>query len=114
MQRRKKMNRREIRQVPSGCAFDLLSDDPAKHLFQGIILMLNERPQRIIDRRLVVPTTFILDFRPEPVENVTVKTDRDPDLLPGRRQDGSASGLPEIIFRFHILEPLTASLCAPR
>lgn len=72
--------------------------------------MPNERTQRIIDHGLVVPTALIFDFRPEPVENVTVKTDSDPDLLPGGRHDGSASGLAEIIFRFHIVEPLTVSL----
>ncbi|GEM_PF-5981761 len=72
--------------------------------------MFNVFSKRVIEHRLVIPPTLFLNFRTEPIDNISVESDRYPNFIPRLREHGTTLAFAEIIFRFHIVLPHYAQL----
>lgn len=69
---------------------EFLSDDSPESLLERLLLMRDVVPKGAVEQGLVVAAAGQLDLGLEPVHDLPVEPDRDPDLVGRRRKDGSA------------------------
>jgi len=83
----------------------LLPEDFSKNLLERPVLGRDERSESVIDESLVVPSSRIIDLRPEPIQQIIVQTDRDPCLPRRRSGDRATASSTEVIFLSHRHSP---------
>jgi hypothetical protein len=83
----------------------LLSDHFPKNVLEWLVLGRDERPERFVDKRLVISSPRSLNPASEPIQQIIIQTNGDPCLVTrGRRDCASAAGT-EIIFLLHGYSP---------
>ena len=92
-------------------SLQLLSNDPTEDLFEKLLLPLYVCAECVVEHRLIVAPTLILYLGAEPIYNVTIKSNGDPNFFPRRGKDGPTFIFTKIIFHLHIVSPHSAQPC---
>src|SRR5262245_39445427 len=73
----------DLRSSLSGAAKFVSNRSPQSRL-QGLLLPAHETAQRLVNKRLVVSASCVINLLTKPVQNVIIQPDRDPGFSGGR------------------------------
>ena len=96
--------------LPLLCCLQLFSDDTAQDIFYGLLLTVHMFSEGFIQHRLIITTALFLHLWPEPVDNVSIKSNGNPYFLSRAGNYGTPLPLLKSYFAFILSHLVTYSL----